>query len=68
MTDKEKLEIMLDLSRLQIIIMNRFDTFVSEQVSRHRITKEDVENFKSGINFVMDEQFGFINRKLSEMK
>lgn len=68
MTDKEKLEIMLDLSRLQIIIMNRFDTFVSEQVSRHGITKEDVENFKSGINFVMDEQFGFINRKLSEMK
>lgn len=68
MTDKEKLEIIRDLSRLQIIIMNRFDTFVSEQVSRHGITREDIENFKSGINFAMDKQFGFINRKLSEMK
>lgn len=66
MTDKEKLIIVRDVSQLQIEIMNRFNTFLSEQVIRRGITKEDVENFKSSIDFAMDEQFSFIIRRLLE--
>lgn len=66
MTDKEKLAVVRDVSQLQIEIMNRFNTFISEQVIRRGITKEDVEKFKSSIDFVMEERFGFINRNLSE--
>lgn len=66
MTDKEKLIIVRDVSQLQIEIMNRFNTFLSEQVVRRGITKEDVEKFKSSIDFTMDEQFSFIIRRLSE--
>ena len=66
MTDKEKLTIVRDVSQLQIEIMNRFNTFLSEQVIRRGITKEDVENFKSSIDFAMDEQFSFIIRRLLE--
>lgn len=66
MTDKEKLMTVRDVSQLQIEIMNRFNTFISEQVVRRGITEEDIERFKSSIDFVMDERFGFISRKLSE--
>lgn len=66
MTDKDKLVIVRDISQLQIEIMNRFNTFISEQVIRRGITEEDIEKFKSSVDFVMDERFGFINRRLSE--
>ena len=66
MTDKEKLIIVRDMAQLQIMIMNRFNTFISEQIIRRGITEDDIENFKSSINFIMDEQFGFVNRRLSE--
>lgn len=66
MTDKEKLIIVRDVSQLQIMIMNRFNTFISEQIIRRGITEDDIENFKSSINFIMDEQFGFVNRRLSQ--
>ena len=66
MTDKEKLAVVRDVSQLQIEIMNRFNTFISEQVIRRGITKEDIEKFKSSIDFVMEERFGFINRRLLE--
>ncbi len=66
MTDKEKLTIVRDVSQLQIEIMNRFNIFLSEQVVRRGITEEDIERFKSSIDFVMDERFGFISRRLSE--
>lgn len=66
MTDKEKLMIVRDVSQLQIEIMNRFNTFISEQVVRRGITEKDIERFKSSIDFVMDERFGFISRRLSE--
>lgn len=66
MTDKIKLVIVSDISQLQIEIMNRFNTFISEQIIRRGITKEDIDKFKSSVDFVMDERFGFINRKLSE--
>jgi len=65
-TDKEKLTVVRDMSQLQIEIMNRFNTFISEQVIRRGITKEDIEKFKSSIDFVMEERLGFINRRLSE--
>lgn len=66
MTDKEKLMIVRDVSQLQIEIMNRFNIFLSEQVVRRGITEEDIKRFKSSIDFVMDERFGFISRRLSE--
>ncbi len=66
MTDKDKLVIVRDISQLQIEIMNRFNTFISEQVIRRGITEEDIKKFKSSVDFVMDERFGFINRRLSE--
>lgn len=66
MTDEEKLMVIQDISQLQIEIMNRFNVFISEQVIRRGITKEDIERFKSSVDFVMDERFGFINRKISK--
>lgn len=66
MTDKEKLMIVRDVSQLQIEVMNRFNTFISEQVIRRGITEEDIKKFKSSIDFVMDERFSFISRRLSE--
>lgn len=66
MTDKEKLMTVQDVSQLQIEVMNRFNTFISEQVVRRGITEKDIERFKSSIDFVMDERFGFISRRLSE--
>lgn len=66
MTDKEKLMTVQDVSQLQIEVMNRFNTFISEQVIRRGITEKDIERFKSSIDFVMDERFGFISRRLSE--
>lgn len=55
MTDKDKLVIVRDISQLQIEIMNRFNTFISEQVIRRGITEKDIERFKSSVDFVMDE-------------
>lgn len=66
MTDKEKLTVIQDISQLQIEIMNRFNVFISEQVIRCGITKEDIKRFKSSVDFVMDERLGFINRKISK--
>lgn len=66
MTDKEKLMVIQDISQLQIEIMNRFNVFISEQVVRRGITKEDIERFKSSVDFAMDERLGFINRKISQ--
>lgn len=66
MTDKEKLMIVRDVSQLQIEIMNRFNAFLSEQVVRRGITEEDIEKFKSSIDFAMDERFSFVVRRLSE--
>ena len=65
-TDNEKLRVVQYVSQLQIDIMNRFNVFISEQVIRRGITEEDIEKFKSSIDFVMDEQFRFISRRLSE--
>lgn len=66
MTDKEKLTVIQDISQLQIEIMNRFNVFISEQVIRRGITKEDIKRFKSSVDFVIDERLGFINRKISK--
>ncbi len=64
MTEREKMRIACDLQQLQIEIAQRFSTFLSEQVVRHDLTEEEIERFKASINYVMDERFGFIIKRL----
>lgn len=64
--NEERLRIVRDVSQLQTEIILRFNTFICEDVTRYDLTKSDIERFKASINYVMDENFGFIERAIAE--
>lgn len=66
MTDKEKLDIVKDVSQIETEVVQRFHIFITECVIRRGVTIKDVEQFRNSISYLVDDKFSYVTRKIKD--